>query len=84
MAVRFENLDGASSFRLLEGEPRVRLSEVLGGADAADRIASHACDYDLGEQRLAYNYAAKQVSPQILARGSRRSPTSSSSSTSTG
>ncbi|MFW6288221.1 MAG: glucose-6-phosphate isomerase [Spirochaetota bacterium] len=68
MAVRFQNLDVASGFRLLEGEQRVRLTEVLGAPDAADRIASYACDYDIGGARITYNYAAKTVSPQILAR----------------
>ncbi len=65
MSVRFRNLDKASSYHLLHGEPRVRLREAL----TAQRVHDYQCGYDLGAgEQLAYNYAAKQVSEPILGR----------------
>ncbi|MFW5688789.1 MAG: glucose-6-phosphate isomerase, partial [Spirochaetota bacterium] len=65
MNVSFRNLDATSSFRLLDGEVRPRLAEVL----TADRVRSYECSYDLGSgESLAYNYATKLVSEPVLDR----------------
>ena len=65
MAVQFRNLDTASSYKLLHGEERVKLSEVL----TAERVNRYQCEYDLRSgESLIYNYAAKLVTDSILAR----------------
>ncbi len=65
MGVRFRNLDTTSSYQLLHGEERVKLSEVL----SAERVRRYRCGYDLhAGESLTYNYAAKLVSDVILER----------------
>ena len=65
MSVQFRNLDETSSFKLLEGEERPRLADVL----TAERVREYERAYQLGNgESLAWNYAARKVSPGILAR----------------
>jgi glucose-6-phosphate isomerase len=63
MAVMFQNLDQTESFRTLAKLQPPALASVLNSA----RIKSYECSYKLPEAPLAYNYAAKKCSEEILA-----------------
>jgi glucose-6-phosphate isomerase len=65
MAVEFRNLDALASFQRLAETARPNLAAEL----TADRVRGYECSYDVGAgETLAYNYAAKAVSDEIVAR----------------
>lgn len=62
--ITWSNLDTLPSFKkMLSLKGQVKLSEALGGADAAKRVNDYSVPMAAG---LKYNYAAKQVNEQIL------------------
>lgn len=65
MPATFRNLDALASFRRLQGEQAPSLKSLL----TVDRVRDCECGYDLGDgERLAYNYAARAVSDDVIER----------------
>ena len=62
--ITWSNLDTLPSYKkMLSLKGQVKLAEVLGGTDAAKRVAEYSVPMAAG---LKYNFAAKQVNEQIL------------------
>jgi glucose-6-phosphate isomerase len=62
--ITWGNLDTLPSYKkMLSLKGQVSLADVLGGPDAAKRVASYSIPMGAG---LTYNYAAKQVNEQII------------------
>jgi glucose-6-phosphate isomerase len=62
--ITWGNLDTLPSYKkMLSLKGQVSLADVLGGSDAAKRVASYSIPMGAG---LTYNYAAKQVNEQII------------------
>ena len=65
MAPTFTNLDTLASFQRLAETSRPSLEAEL----TAEAVRTRECAYDVGSQEtLAYNYAAKAVSDEVVDR----------------
>ena len=59
----WKNLDTLETFKALSEVKRVKLAEVMSGAEGAERVKKYSVPMAEG---FSYNFAAKQVDDEVL------------------